>query len=42
MVEDDGVDFKLRLIEIQQELDSLNKESFELSETIANNLKELL
>ncbi len=42
MIEDDGVDFKLRLMEIQQELDSLNKESFELSKTIANNLKELM
>jgi type I restriction enzyme M protein len=42
IVEDDGVDFKLRLLEIQQELDSLNKDSFELSKTIANNLKELM
>jgi type I restriction enzyme M protein len=42
MVEDDGVDFKSRLMEIQQELDVLNNEAFELSKTIANNLKELI
>lgn len=42
MVEDDGVDYKSRLIEIQQELDELNKEAFELSKTIAKNLKELI
>jgi type I restriction enzyme M protein len=42
MVEDDGVDFKSRLLEIQQELDLLNKEAFELSKTISNNLKELV
>jgi type I restriction enzyme M protein len=42
MIEDDGVDFKSRLIEIQDELDVLNNEAFELSKTIANNLKELL
>jgi type I restriction enzyme M protein len=41
-VEDDAVDFKLRLIEIQEELDVLNKTAFELSKTIANNLKELI
>jgi type I restriction enzyme M protein len=42
IVDDDGVDYKSRLMEIQQELDELNKEAFELSKTIANNLKELI
>jgi type I restriction enzyme M protein len=42
MVEDDGVDFKLRLMEIQEDLDGLNIASFELSKTIAKNLKELI
>ncbi|MEI7487823.1 MAG: hypothetical protein WCJ72_10520 [Chryseobacterium sp.] len=42
MIEDDGVDFRSRLMEIQQELEVLNKESFELSKTIANTLKELI
>jgi len=39
MMEDDGVDYKARLLEIQSELDALNKESAVLAETIANNLK---
>jgi hypothetical protein len=30
------------LMEIQEELDVLNDESFELNKTIANNLKELI
>jgi type I restriction enzyme M protein len=42
LVEDDGVDFKSRLMEIQEELNLLNNEAFELSKTIANNLKELI
>jgi type I restriction enzyme M protein len=42
VVEDDGVDYKSRLMEIQQELNELNKEAFELSKTIAKNLKELI
>ena len=41
-VEYDGVDFKLRLMEMQQELDVLNKTAFELSKTISNNLKTLI
>lgn len=42
MVEDDGVDFKLRLMEIQDELDNLNEDAFELSKIIANNLRGLV
>jgi hypothetical protein len=34
-----GMDFKARLLEIQSELDALNKEAAVLAETIANNLK---
>jgi hypothetical protein len=34
-----GVDYKVRLLEIQRELDALNKEAAVLAETIANNLK---
>jgi hypothetical protein len=41
-IEDDGVDFKGRLMEMQSELDELNKEGTELAKTIANNLKELI
>ena len=41
-VEDDGVDFKGRLVEIQEELDALNKEATQLAKTISNNLKELI
>lgn len=41
-VEDDGVDYKTRLTEIQLELDTLNQEAVLLSNTIANNLKELI
>jgi type I restriction enzyme M protein len=41
-VEDEGVDFKVRLMEMQSELDELNKEATELAKTIANNLKELI
>ncbi len=40
-VEDDGIDFKGRLAEIQEELDALNKEAIQLAKTISNNLKEL-
>ncbi len=42
MVEDDSVDYKARLQEIQSELDELNKEAAVLAKTIANNLKELI
>jgi hypothetical protein len=42
MVDDEDFDYKGRLLEIQTELDSLNKESIELVNTIARNLKELL
>jgi type I restriction enzyme M protein len=42
IVEDDGIDFKSRLMEIQEELNELNKEAFELSRTIDNNLKDLI
>jgi type I restriction enzyme M protein len=42
MVEDDGVNFKLRLMEIQDELDNLNEDAFELSKIIANNLRGLV
>jgi type I restriction enzyme M protein len=41
-VEDDGIDFKGRLAEIQEELDTLNKEAAQLAKTISNNLKELI
>ena len=42
VVEDDAVDYKERLAEIQAELDTLNKEAAELSRTIAKNFKILL
>jgi type I restriction enzyme M protein len=42
LVEDDGVDFKSRLMEIQQELDELNNNAFELAKTISNNINSLL
>jgi len=42
MVEDDVVDYKARLTEIQEELDTLNKEASQLAKTIATNLKELI
>jgi type I restriction enzyme M protein len=41
-VEDDGVDYKIRLQEIQSELNDLNKDAAELSKTIANNLTFLI
>ena len=41
-VEDDGVDFKGRLAEIQEELDTLNKEASQLAKTISTNLKDLI
>jgi type I restriction enzyme M protein len=41
-VDDDCVDFKGRLTEIQKELDTLNIEASQLAKTISNNLKELL
>ena len=41
-IEDDGVEFKGRLLEIQKELDVLNQKTFQLSKTISTNLKELL
>lgn len=40
-VEDDGVDFHVRMAEIQQELLSLQAESNELMDTISRNFKEL-
>ena len=40
--EDDGIDYKSRLIDINEELDALNKEAVILSKTISNNLKELI
>ena len=41
-VEDDGINFKGRLADIQQELDVLNKEASQLAKTISTNLKELI
>lgn len=41
-VEEDGIDYKLRLAEIQDELEILNSESIVLSGTISKNLIELL
>ena len=41
-VEDDGVDYKIRLSEIQSELNELNKDAAELAKTISNNLNELI
>jgi type I restriction enzyme M protein len=41
-VEDDGVDFKSRLMEIQQELEKLNGDAVVLSKNISENLKKLL
>ncbi|KAA3437668.1 type I restriction-modification system subunit M [Rufibacter hautae] len=39
---DDAFDYQSRLLEIQEELDSLNAEAKVLSNTISNNLKELV
>jgi len=39
---DDDFDYKVRLVEIQEELNGLNSESEKLSKTIARNLKELI
>jgi type I restriction enzyme M protein len=41
-VENDGVDFKGRLIEIQEELDLLNKEANKLAKAISSNLSDVL
>lgn len=41
-VKDDGVDFRGRLAEIQEELDALNKEASQLAKTISTNIKELI
>jgi type I restriction enzyme M protein len=42
LVADDGVDYKGRLIEIQAELEELNREAVELAKMIGDNLKELV
>jgi len=39
---DEDFDYKGRLVEIQTELDKLNREALELSATISNNLKTLI
>jgi type I restriction enzyme M protein len=39
---DDDFDYTARLLEIQEELNTLNEESVKLSKTIAKNLKELI
>ena len=41
-VEDDGIDYKSRLLEIHKELDNLNNEAITLAESISINLKKLL
>lgn len=41
-VADDGLDYKARLLEIQEELNELNKEAHNLSLTIDENLRELI
>jgi hypothetical protein len=41
-VEDDGVDYEGRLVELQTELDRLNEESILLARSISKNLKELI
>ena len=41
-IEDDSFDYNTRMAEIQEELNILNSESIKLSETIANNVKELI
>ncbi len=41
-VEDDGVDFRVRLEELNEELEKLNVEAAELQERIASNLAEIL
>ena len=40
--EDDGVDFRVRLEELNEELERLNVEAAELQERIAANIAELL
>ena len=40
-VEDDGVDFKTRMLEIHAELLTLQSQSNELMETISRNMEEL-
>jgi type I restriction enzyme M protein len=42
LIEDDGVDFKIRLAEIHTELETLGQSANQLSETITNNLREML
>ena len=41
-VEDDGVDYKGRLLEIQTELDNLNIEAIELASAISKNIDNIL
>jgi type I restriction enzyme M protein len=41
LVDDDGFDYKGRLIELQEEFNNLNSEALKLSKTIAGNLIEL-
>jgi type I restriction enzyme M protein len=41
-VEDDGIDFRVRLEELDEELEKLNTEAAELQERIAANIAELL
>ena len=42
LVEDEGVDYKARLAEIQEDLSQLNVEAAELAEIIDNNLRGLI
>lgn len=42
LVEDDGIDYKTRLANIQEELNQLNAEAAGLAEAIENNLRELI
>ena len=41
-VEDDGVDFKVRLAEMQTELDLLNNDATQLVKLISNNIKSII
>jgi type I restriction enzyme M protein len=41
-VEDEGVDFKVRLAEMQTELDSLNNDAIQLAKLISNNIKNII
>jgi type I restriction enzyme M protein len=40
--EDDGIDFRVRLEELDEELEKLNSQALELQERIAANVAELL